>query len=206
MDLDPHPVFPLHHDAPFFYCTHCQSFLHHRYSDLWLRSGDNEVLSIRPSIPQTLFRWVTILCQGGSLFGLCLVGCWSNVDFKLSFRRDPKQCEMEEAAGVFSRYDSLHLELAPSNNVCSDSFASLPFPVQCTQVERRGMLLMSSRDTQSSFPAFRWRGIVTAGPDIDRVARMHIENGGMPTIYHIFRYCQHHLYHGNMVTCVCHCV
>jgi len=33
---------------------------------------------------------------------------------------------------------------------------------------------------------FRWRGVVTAGADIDRVARMHIENGGMPTIYHIF--------------------
>lgn len=32
----------------------------------------------------------------------------------------------------------------------------------------------------------RWRGVVKAGSDIDRVARMHIENPNMPTIYHIF--------------------
>ena len=34
---------------------------------------------------------------------------------------------------------------------------------------------------------FRWRGVVKAGTDIDRVARMHRENPNMPTIYHIFR-------------------
>ena len=59
-----------------------------RYSSLWLRSGDNEVLSIRPSITQTMVRF---------------------------------------------------------------------------------------------------RGVVKAGEDIDRVARLHIENPAMPTIYHIFR-------------------
>lgn len=36
----------------------------------------------------------------------------------------------------------------------------------------------------------RWRGVVKAGSDIDRVARMHIENPNMPTIYHIFRQVQ----------------
>ncbi|EFJ46008.1 hypothetical protein VOLCADRAFT_93804 [Volvox carteri f. nagariensis] len=32
----------------------------------------------------------------------------------------------------------------------------------------------------------RWRGVVVAGRDIDRVARLHRENPAMPTIYHIF--------------------
>jgi hypothetical protein len=33
----------------------------------------------------------------------------------------------------------------------------------------------------------RFKGVVQAGADIDRVARMHIENPAMPTFYHIFR-------------------
>ncbi|KAG2501753.1 hypothetical protein HYH03_000253 [Edaphochlamys debaryana] len=32
----------------------------------------------------------------------------------------------------------------------------------------------------------RWRGVVVAGRDIDRVARLHRENPAMPTVYHIF--------------------
>ncbi|GIL79695.1 hypothetical protein Vretimale_12269 [Volvox reticuliferus] len=32
----------------------------------------------------------------------------------------------------------------------------------------------------------RWRGVVVAGRDIDRVAKMHRENPAMPTIYHVF--------------------
>ncbi|GLC40760.1 hypothetical protein PLESTB_000025400 [Pleodorina starrii] len=32
----------------------------------------------------------------------------------------------------------------------------------------------------------RWRGVVVAGRDIDRVARMHRENPAMPTVYHVF--------------------
>ncbi len=33
----------------------------------------------------------------------------------------------------------------------------------------------------------RFKGVVQAGADIDKVARLHIENGNMPTFYHIFR-------------------
>ncbi|GIL52524.1 hypothetical protein Vafri_8369 [Volvox africanus] len=32
----------------------------------------------------------------------------------------------------------------------------------------------------------RWRGVVVAGRDIDRVSKMHRENPAMPTIYHVF--------------------
>ncbi|GAX74447.1 hypothetical protein CEUSTIGMA_g1896.t1 [Chlamydomonas eustigma] len=32
----------------------------------------------------------------------------------------------------------------------------------------------------------RFKGVVQAGADIDKVARLHIENGNMPTFYHIF--------------------
>ncbi|KAG2424348.1 hypothetical protein HXX76_014557 [Chlamydomonas incerta] len=32
----------------------------------------------------------------------------------------------------------------------------------------------------------RWRGVVVAGRDIDRVATLHRENPAMPTVYHIF--------------------
>ncbi|KAG2452439.1 hypothetical protein HYH02_002682 [Chlamydomonas schloesseri] len=32
----------------------------------------------------------------------------------------------------------------------------------------------------------RWRGVVVAGRDIDRVAALHRENPAMPTVYHIF--------------------
>jgi hypothetical protein len=33
----------------------------------------------------------------------------------------------------------------------------------------------------------RWRGVVVAGRDVDRVARLQRENPAMPTVYHIFR-------------------
>ncbi|MEW5316302.1 MAG: hypothetical protein WDW38_007682 [Sanguina aurantia] len=32
----------------------------------------------------------------------------------------------------------------------------------------------------------RWRGVITAGGDIDKVARLHMECANMPTFYHIF--------------------
>ncbi len=34
----------------------------------------------------------------------------------------------------------------------------------------------------------RWRGVVVAGRDIDRVARLHRECPAMPTVYHVFRW------------------
>jgi hypothetical protein len=50
--------------------------------------------------------------------------------------------------------------------------------------------------TSVAMTLLRWRGVVKAGTDIDRVARMHIECPAMPTIYHIFRHVAS--------WCVCH--
>ncbi len=52
---------------------------------------------------------------------------------------------------------------------------------------RSGEHEVLSLRTSIPMTLMRWRGVVTAGNDIDRVARLHIENPAMPTIYHIFR-------------------
>lgn len=42
----------------------CLHVLACRYSQLWLRSGDHEVLVLRPTIPMTLLRWKGVVTAG----------------------------------------------------------------------------------------------------------------------------------------------
>ena len=37
---------------------------HTRYSSLWRRSGDHEVLVLRPTVPMTLLRWRGVVKAG----------------------------------------------------------------------------------------------------------------------------------------------
>ncbi|GIL52525.1 hypothetical protein Vafri_8369, partial [Volvox africanus] len=78
--------------------------------------------------------------------------------------------------------------------MCSSGSFPNP-PSTCSVPPRYGSLWARSGDHEVLMirptvaqTLVRWRGVVVAGRDIDRVSKMHRENPAMPTIYHVFRW------------------
>ncbi len=104
-------------------------------------------------------------------------------------------CSLVGMSPVYPLYITRYLTLS-CHVVCAHRYAHL--------WQRSGDHEVLCLRTTIPMTLLRWRGVITAGTDTDKVAKLHLQNPSMPTIYHIFR-CVLRC-HVRVCVCVCVCV